>query len=147
MSLSFTIKPNLPTAREFQALRSTVGWGDVSLEQAYSALFGSLFGVTAFDGDTAIGMARVIGDGVINAYIQDVVIAPDYRGKGVGKAVMQALIVQMKQDLPANCTIGLMAAEGQEDFYTSFSFIPRPNADYGAGMFAKLADITDGTLS
>jgi len=36
-------------------------------------------------------MARVIGDGVINAYIQDVVIAPDYRGKGVGKAVMQEL--------------------------------------------------------
>ena len=147
MSLSFTIKPNLPTSREFQALRSTVGWGDVSLEQAYSALAGSLFGVTALHGDTAIGMARVIGDGVINAYIQDVIIAPDYRGKGVGKAVMQALISQMRHNLPTNCTIGLMAAKEQDDFYTSFSFIPRPNADYGAGMFAKLADITDGTLS
>jgi len=72
-------------------------------------------------GDTAIGMARVIGDGVINAYIQDVIIAPDYRGKGVGKAVMQALISQMRHNLPTNCTIGLMAAKEQDDFEISRS--------------------------
>ena len=147
MSLNVTIKPDLPNAAEFQALRRTASWGDVSLKQADSALAGSLFGVTAFDGDTVIGMARLVGDGVMNAYIQDVVIAPDYRGQGVGAAVMQALLTQMKRALPADCTIGLMAAKDQEPFYASFSFIPRPDTDYGAGMFANLAHLTDGIRS
>ena len=89
-------------------------------------------------------MARIIGDGVLNAYIQDVIIAPDYRGQGVGRAVIQALITDMRNSIPEDCTIGLLAAAGQEGFYSSFSFITRPDKDYGAGMFAKLQNLTDG---
>ena len=121
------------------------GWGDITVEQAQHVLDNSLRGVTAYDGSNAIGMARLIGDGVLNAYIQDVVIAPDYQGQGVGKAVIMNLISDMKNSLPPSCTIGLLAAVGQEGFYSSFSFITRPDRDYGAGMFARLADLTDRT--
>ena len=137
------IKHELPSTAAFKALRDMANWGDISLGQAQEALANSLHGVTAYDGKTAIGMARIIGDGVINAYIQDVVIAPNYRGKGVGKALMLTLISDMRQSLPANCTIGLLAAKGQEGFYSSFSFMTRPDTDYGAGMFAKLVDLED----
>jgi len=147
MTPAFTITHELPNAAAFKALRDTAGWGDISLGKAQLVLANSLHGVTAYDGETAIGMARVIGDGVINAYIQDVIITPDYRGKGIGKAIMLALISDMKKSIPADCTIGLLAAKGQEGFYTSFSFITRPNTDYDAGMFAQLAKLTDGTLS
>jgi len=147
MQTSFTITHDLPTAEAFKALRDSAGWGDISLSQARQALANSLHGITAYDGKTAIGMARVIGDGVINAYIQDVVIAPNYRRQGVGKAVILALITDMRNSIPAECTIGLLAAQDQEGFYSSFSFITRPDKDYGAGMFAKLADLTDGTTS
>jgi len=147
MKLAFTIDHDLPNAETFKALRDSAGWGDINLEQAQQVLGNSLHGVTAYSGKTAIGMARVIGDGVINSYIQDVVIVPDYRGKGVGKAMIQALISDMRNSIPLDCTIGLLAATGQEGFYSSFSFISRPDTDYGAGMFAKLADLTDGTTS
>lgn len=145
MNPNFTIEHNLPSAAAFKALRDVAGWGDINLKQAQQVLGNSLHGVTAYDGETAIGMARLIGDGVINAYIQDVVIAPEYRGQGVGKAVMEALIGDMRKSIPAKCTIGLLAASGQEGFYSSFSFMTRPDKDYGAGMFAKLADITHRT--
>ena len=141
------IRHELPSPAAFKTLRDMAGWGEISLGQAQQALANSLHGVTAYDGKTAIGMARIIGDGVMNAYVQDVVIAPNYRGEGVGKAVMLALISDMRQSIPADCTIGLLAAKGQEGFYASFSFITRPDTDYGAGMFAKLADIKDGTTS
>lgn len=144
MSPNFTIIHDVPSAEAFKTLRDSAGWGDIRLGQARQVLANSLHGVTVYDGKTAIGMARVIGDGVINAYIQDVVIAPDYRGQGVGKAVMQALIADMRNSIPEDCTIGLMAAAGQDGFYSSFSFIPRPDKDYGAGMFAKLQNLTDG---
>jgi len=141
---SFTIKHDLPNAVIFKALRDSVGWGGISLGQAQQALGNSLRGITAYDGDKAIGMARVIGDGVINTYIQDVIIAPGYRGQGIGKAVMLALIADMRNSIPGDCTIGLLAATGQEGFYSSFSFISRPDTDYGAGMFAKLQNLSNG---
>ena len=147
MTTAFTIEHTLPCPAVFKALRDTAGWGHISLGKAQQALANSLHGVTAYDVDTAIGMARVIGDGVINAYIQDVVIAPDYRSQGVGKAVILALLSDMNQSMPSDCTIGLLSAKGQESFYSSFHFITRPDKDYGAGMFAKLADLKGGALS
>ena len=147
MTSSVTIEHTLPRAADYKALRDSAGWGEISLETAQRVLQNSQHGVTAYLGDAAVGMARLIGDGVLNLYIQDVVIAPDYRGQGIGKLLMNSLIEDMRNSISLDCSIGLMAAKGQEGFYSSFSFIPRPNKDYGAGMFAKLADITDGTLS
>jgi len=147
MNSAFTIRHDLPSAEAFKSLRNMAGWGDISLRQAQQVIGNSLHGITAYDRDMAIGMARIIGDGVINTYIQDAVISPDYRGQGVGKAIILSLIADMRNSIPADCTIGLMAAKGQEGFYSSFSFLTRPDKDYGAGMFAKLADLTDGTLS
>ncbi len=144
MSPNIIITSALPDAQSFKTLRDIAGWGEVSLDQARLTIVNSVLGVCAFSDGQLIGMARIIGDGVLNAYIQDVVIAPDYRGQGIGKAVMKTLIADMRRTLPADCTIGLMAATGQEGFYQSFRFIPRPNTDYGAGMFAKLANLTDG---
>lgn len=147
MTSSIAIKHSLPTPEGFKTLRDSAGWDSILLEHARETLKNSILGITAYDDTTLIGMARVVGDGVLNAYIQDVVIAPRYRSQGVGKAVLLALITEMRTTIPANCSIGLMAAVGQEGFYSSFNFITRPDKDYGAGMFAKLADLTDGTLS
>lgn len=147
MDTAFTLEHAPPTAEAFKALRDSAGWGDICLGQARQALENTRLGVTAYDGKMAIGMARVIGDGVINAYIQDVVIAQQYQGQGVGKAVMSPLISDMQACMPGNCTVGLLAAVDQEQFYSSFSFITRPDKDYGAGMFAKLQNLKDGTTS
>ena len=69
MTPAFTIKHDLPSAAAFKALRDLAGWGDISLGNAQQVLANSLHGVTAYDGERAIGMARIIGDGVLNAYI------------------------------------------------------------------------------
>lgn len=147
MNTEFTLQHALPKAEAFKALRDSAGWGDISMTQARQVLGKTRLGVTVYDGEMAIGMARAIGDGVLNLYIQDVVVAPDYQGKGVGKTLISALISDMRISIAENCTVGLLAAAGQEQFYSSFSFITRPDKDYGAGMFAKLQNLTDGTSS
>ena len=38
-----------------------------------------------------VGMGRVLSDGVSDAYIQDLVILPQYRGKGIGKKLVEIL--------------------------------------------------------
>lgn len=49
------------------------------------------------------------------------------------------------RDSPGWGEITLLQAE--HALAQSFRFIPRPDTDYGAGMFATLADLTDGTPS
>ena len=40
----------------------------------------------------AIGMGRILSDGVSDAYIQDVVILPEYRKKGLGRLLVNFLL-------------------------------------------------------
>jgi len=37
--------------------------------------------------DTLVGFGRIISDGIIHAYIVDVIIHPKYRGMGYGKYI------------------------------------------------------------
>jgi GNAT superfamily N-acetyltransferase len=49
----------------------------------------------ARDGDRVVGMARLLSDGVCNAYLVDVWTASDYRRQGVGSAMIARLLEQV----------------------------------------------------
>ena len=65
-------------------------------------------------------MGRIISDGVSDAYIQDLIIHPDYRGKGFGKKLVNALLNYCKSK--EFLWIGLIAEPGQDEFYSSLGF-------------------------
>ena len=68
----------------------------------------------------AIGMGRVISDGVADAYIQDLVVLPEYREQGVGKNILQTLL---RFCYSRKITwIALIAEPGTEEFYSRLGF-------------------------
>ncbi|MCA0360297.1 MAG: GNAT family N-acetyltransferase [Armatimonadetes bacterium] len=48
--------------------------------------------LSAFLGQDQVGFARVITDGATHAWICDVMVHPDHRGQGIGKALMRACL-------------------------------------------------------
>jgi ribosomal protein S18 acetylase RimI-like enzyme len=69
-----------------------------------------------------IGMGRVISDGVTDAYIQDLVVLPEYREQGVGKKILQTLL---RFCFSRKITwIALVAEPGTEEFYSRLGFSP-----------------------
>ena len=73
--------------------------------------------VAVCDDGRLIGLARAICDGEYQAAIYDVVLLPQYQGKGIGKKMIQELYAQ----LPVPNVI-LYAAPGREAFYRTLGF-------------------------
>lgn len=81
--------------------------------------------VIATEGDKIVGMGRAIGDGVSDAYIQDVTVLPEYRGQGIGKAIIRHLVAHLKEI--GLQWIGLISEPGYERFYQSLGFAVMKN--------------------
>ncbi|MFH0847055.1 MAG: hypothetical protein V1894_03220 [Chloroflexota bacterium] len=68
----FALVNRLPTAQELKKLREAVGWHNVDDEGTRISLEKTLFSVVVERKGEAVGMGRVIGDGGMYFYIQDV---------------------------------------------------------------------------
>jgi len=87
---------------------------------------GSFLFAVAIDISTgrAVGMGRVISDGIADAYIQDLVVQGEWRCWGVGKMILTKLL---QECIFRKITwIGLIAEPGKEEFYGSLGFAPMP---------------------
>lgn len=135
------ISANLPDLASFKRLRATTTWGVPDDAHMKLALDNSLFGAVAVRGSRTIGMVRIVGDGVLNLYIQDVIVADAFRGQGIGKSLVQTAIQWMQETIQPSASIGLMAADGQAAFYETFGFLSRPLPRFGPGMTATLSDL------
>lgn len=67
-----------------------------------------------------IGMGRIISDGTSDAYIQDLVVLPQYRKRGIGKKLVETLLNHCLSN--GLIWIGLISEPGQDGFYESLGF-------------------------
>lgn len=130
------LKDNELDVSTYLKLRESVNWKHLTREQAEKALRGSLLTVTAYDDGQAVGMGRLVGDGAVICYVQDLIVLPAYQGKGVGQMIMDSLIDYVKEiQLPdTQIMLDLMCAKGRESFYKKYGFISRPTDNLGPGM-------------
>lgn len=123
-----------PTPEEYRELCTAVDWQNVmNFDVAPEALKASLYSVVVHNPEGQIaGMARVVGDGFIYFYVQDVVIHPDFQGQGLGQALLWRVMDWIQKHAPEKAFVGLFSAQGKEDFYRKFGF---ENHDGLTGMF------------
>jgi ribosomal protein S18 acetylase RimI-like enzyme len=132
--MALEVVETIPSALVYNQLRQAVGWRPYALEVIESALPNSLYCLCArLDGET-VGMARILGDGGLVYYIQDVIVLPAYQHQGIGTCMMDRIMAYIRTYAPHNSIIGLMAAKGKEPFYEKYGFVTRPNDGLGSGM-------------
>jgi ribosomal protein S18 acetylase RimI-like enzyme len=123
-----------PSVADFLQLRSAVGWPKINAKLVKKSLINSLFHILVYHNQQLVGMGRVIGDGALYFYIQDVVVAPTHQRLGIGAALMEHIEAYIDKNAEQGATIGLMAAQGKEDFYRRYGYLQRPTAILGHGM-------------
>lgn len=80
---------------DLPGLYEVLGWAEylkVSPEQLDAAMQGSWRVMYAYSGDVLVGTARVISDGVVNAYLCGVGVHPGHRGAGIGRELVRRLV-------------------------------------------------------
>lgn len=123
MSDSVEVVDRLPTLEEYLELTGAVGWSSyITPETAKIALAHTLFAVVAEQNGRALAMARIVGDGALFFYVQDVAVMPDRQGMGLGAAVMDRLMTWLDANAPDRAFVGLFSAAGKARFYTRYGF-------------------------
>jgi len=124
------------SVEDYNFLRKSVGWKEINITQAQIGISNSLYLITAIHMNKTIGLVRVVGDGGYVAIIVDVIVLPNYQGKGIGKSLIQKIMEFINNDMLEGQSIfvNLMSAKGRESFYKQFGFTERPNEIMGCGM-------------
>lgn len=127
---------------EYLAIRRQVGWKILKKEQAQKALENSLYVVTVYEDGTLVGMGRIVGDGAIICYVQDLIVVPKSQRNGIGSAILKKLIgyVEGLRQENSEMMLCLMCAKGREVFYEKHGFQARPTKQLGPGMIQYLRD-------
>ena len=118
------VKHNELTAEEFIELWESVWDGAPTFEQVELGLKNTLFCVSVWDDDKVIGMARMIGDLGLDYYIKDVVVRPEYQGRGIGRMLISELLKFINDNgIPGTeIFVELCAMPDKIPFYEKFGF-------------------------
>ena len=124
------IKNNCSIAPEqLETLCNIVGWSPRPLDRVQKSLDNSFSCITAWQisdrQKQLIGFARAISDGTFHAVLLDIVVHPDFQGRGIGKTIVKTLIQQLNNSHIEDIT--LLASPHITDFYHKLGFISQPN--------------------
>ena len=129
---AYEVVERAPTVDEFRRLRAPAGGGEMSDEGLAAGLASALYScVVVHDGDV-VACGRVIGDGGMYFYVQDVIVLPEYHGRGLGVKVMDSVLAYLQRVARPGAFVGLMDADNAEGFYERYGFQRRQDRP---GMF------------
>lgn len=85
----------------------------------HKALLHSQTVITVWDQDKLVGLARVIDDSELVAFLHYVLVHPDYQHKGIAGKMLQMIIEKYKDYLYIE---GMSEESKNTDFYKRFGF-------------------------
>ena len=107
------------TVQALADLRQSVGWNRI--EYAYNdPNMNSYAHIAVYDEGKLIGFVDSVSNGVTDAYIQDLMVHPDYQGQGIGTELMNRMISHLKaQNI---YMISVIYEPALSTFYKKFGF-------------------------
>ncbi|MDY4201380.1 MAG: GNAT family N-acetyltransferase [Candidatus Fimadaptatus sp.] len=108
-----------PNDSELKELFSTVEW-QVSrhIDRLSAAMYKYDNLITAWDGARLVGLVCSLDDGAVTAYINYLIVHPDYQRMGIGKELMRRILNEYRDFM----RVELIADAGAAEFYDKLDF-------------------------
>ncbi|MCR8671951.1 GNAT family N-acetyltransferase [Agrococcus sp. HG114] len=118
-----SFEDRVPTAEEQREVAEAVGWLDhfdwASIDRSLER---SLHGVVVTDGGRAVGVGRLVGDGVRYWYVQDVMVDPSHSEQGIATRIVERLLDHVREHAPAEAVVGLFSSPEAVSVYEELGF-------------------------
>lgn len=113
------------------------GWSDKDPNTMESVFINRWKNFLAYVDNVPVGYVGLISDHNVYALVIDMMVEPSQQGKGIGKALMENLILECKlEDIKV---IKLISSEKGKKLYESFNFDICP--EESPGMMLKLYEL------
>ena len=120
----YRLVTSAPGVDDYLALRKRAGLSPKTREQAVAALPGSWAAchvVHEPSGET-VGMGRVLGDGGWYFHVVDMAVLPDHQRRGLGDAILRALLERIRAEAPPGAYVNLLADGPGRRLYARHGF-------------------------
>jgi GNAT superfamily N-acetyltransferase len=124
-----------PAIGDYLRLRRDAGLTPKTEEQAGPALAGSWAACHVLDADSGetVGMGRLIGDGGWYFHVVDMAVLPEHQRRGIGDAILTALLAAVSDAAPAGAFVNLLADAPGRRLYERHGFVPTAPGSIGMG--------------
>lgn len=101
-------------------LRKSVGWNELKTLMSKPSM-NNLFNIVCTENNKMIGFLSVVSNNVTDAYIQDVMVVPEFQRKGIGTELMNLAIAEIKTRGIYMISV-IYGEENLRPFYEKFGF-------------------------
>ncbi|MFD4641989.1 GNAT family N-acetyltransferase [Lentzea sp. NPDC058436] len=136
MDSAYRLAMQPPSIDDYQRLRKESGLSERTREEAENGINGawtSAIVIHVESGETA-GMGRVVGDGGTYFVIIDMAVLPRHQRKGLGDAILTALLARIREASP-NALVSLLADPPGRRLYARHGFVE--SAPDSIGMWRR----------
>lgn len=134
MREKFDLHIEIPSVADYCRLRAVAGLTPRSEVAATAGLPLTVIGVVVKQGDKAVGMGRIIGDGLFYQVV-DIAVEPAHHGKGLGKLIVSNLMRKLRLIAPAEAYVSLIADGEANRLYAQYGFQPTAPASIGMAQW------------
>jgi ribosomal protein S18 acetylase RimI-like enzyme len=122
-----------PPVADYLRLRREAGLSPKTEEQARAALPGSWAACHVVHEETGevVGMGRLLGDGGWYFHVMDMAVLPAHQRRGLGDAVLTALLRLIEDTAPAGAYVNLLADPPGRRLYERHGFTDTAPASVG----------------
>lgn len=127
----YTLVVRNPTVEEYCRLRAGAGLSPRKETIVRAALPNTLFSVVIERHGEAVGMGRVVGDGGTVFQVADIAVLREHQKRGLGKRILDAIDVWLRQNAGRGAFINLFADRGVAPLYARYGFHARDPEEPG----------------
>jgi ribosomal protein S18 acetylase RimI-like enzyme len=135
-----------PPVPDYLRLRQESGLTPKTREQATSGLPGSWAACHVVDEARGeiVGMGRLLGDGGWYFHVVDIAVLPEHQRRGLGDAILTALLDRVRETAPPGAWINLLADPPGRPLYARHGFAETAPSSVGMGLLLDARQVPLG---
>ena len=127
------------SASDLEELRNSVGWKKINSNQLEKGLKNTKYKVKVLYDNKLAACGRIVSDGYSMGVLNNIIVKPEFQGKGLGKTIVTSLFNMVNNDLEVGDRFQIEATptSGNREFYVKCGMKYKPDFQDGTYLWIE----------